>query len=322
MPRLPRWLTSDPRERVHQLRGGRGRHRVHLRRHRQRPGRHLQHHRGLQLRPRRGRACSWPTSTGSSGRAGAGTRSCPWSSSSWSWRPLFALVVERRAHAPAVRRRPQHHDRGDPRAVPRAVRAGLDASGTRRSPATCPNWFAGDQVGVFGVNLSYEELITVGSAVAVASRCGLLFKRTRTGVSMRAVVDDPQLASLTGARTSRIAGYAWMIGFMLAGSGRDPARARHRHEHPDPVRAGDLRLRRGRSSGGCSSLPLTFLGAMILGVSDVPGHRLRPGQPPQRRHGDPAHGDAHRRPAPVAPGEAGRWAGRAPAAARGWPVSP
>ena len=44
-----------------------------------------------------------------------------------------------------------------------------------------------------------------------------LFKLTRVGVSMRAVVDDPSLASLTGARTNRIAGFAWIVGFMLAG---------------------------------------------------------------------------------------------------------
>jgi branched-chain amino acid transport system permease protein len=80
-----------------------------------------------------------------------------------------------------------------------------------------PNWFASDQVDVLGVNLTYEQLITVGCAVVVAIALWALFKLTRMGVSMRAVVDDPPLASLTGARTSRIAGFAWIIGFLLAG---------------------------------------------------------------------------------------------------------
>ena len=33
---------------------------------------------------------------------------------------------------------------------------------------------------------------------------------------MRAVVDDPSLASLAGAPSGRIAGYAWMLGVMFA----------------------------------------------------------------------------------------------------------
>ena len=39
-----------------------------------------------------------------------------------------------------------------------------------------PEWFEGDQVGVLGVNLTYEQLITVGCAVAVAVALWLLFK--------------------------------------------------------------------------------------------------------------------------------------------------
>ena len=48
---------------------------------------------------------------------------------------------------------------------------------------------------------------------------------------MRAVVDDPSLASLTGARTSRIAGFAWIVGFMLAGLAGILRRPGDRHEH-------------------------------------------------------------------------------------------
>ncbi len=91
-----------------------------------------------------------------------------------------------------------------------------------------PDWFAGDQVDVFGVNLTYEQLITVGCAVAVAVGLWALFKRTRMGVSMRAVVDDPTLASLTGARTSRIAGFAWIDRLHAGRAGRHPAGPGHR----------------------------------------------------------------------------------------------
>ncbi len=68
-----------------------------------------------------------------------------------------------------------------------------------------PDWFEGDQVGVFGVNLSYEQVITFGCAVAVAVALWALLQADGHGrCSMRAVVDDLFLASLTGARTNRI----------------------------------------------------------------------------------------------------------------------
>ena len=129
-----------------------------------------------------------------------------------------------------------------------------------------PNWFASDQVDVAGVNLTYEQLITVGCAVVVAVALWALFKRTRMGVSMRAVVDDPPLASLTGARTSRIAGFAWIIGFTLAGLAGillAPGTGMSIQILSELVIFGYAAAIVGR----LRSLPLTFLGAMILGVS-------------------------------------------------------
>jgi branched-chain amino acid transport system permease protein len=130
-----------------------------------------------------------------------------------------------------------------------------------------PDWFASDQVDIFGVNLTYEELITVGCAVAVALALWVLFRRTRIGVSMRAVVDDPSLASLTGARTSRISGFAWMIGFGLAGLAGillAPGTGMSIQILSELVIFGYAAAIVGRMR----SLPLTFLGAMILGVSE------------------------------------------------------
>ncbi len=128
-----------------------------------------------------------------------------------------------------------------------------------------PNWFGSDQVDVLGVNLTYENLITVGCAVAVAIALWALFKRTRMGVSMRAVVDDPSLASLTGARTSRISGFAWMLGFLLAGLAgilQAPGTGMSIPILSELVIFGYAAAIVGR----LRSLPLTFLGAMILGV--------------------------------------------------------
>ncbi len=130
-----------------------------------------------------------------------------------------------------------------------------------------PSWFASDQVDVLNVNLTYEQLITIGCAVGVAVGLWVLFKRTRLGVSMRAVVDDPALASMTGARSSRISGFAWMIGFMLAGLAGillAPGTGMSIQILSELVIFGYAAAIVGR----LRSLPLTFLGAMILGVGE------------------------------------------------------
>jgi branched-chain amino acid transport system permease protein len=130
-----------------------------------------------------------------------------------------------------------------------------------------PEFFAGDQVSIGGVNLSYEQLLTVAVAVAVAVLLRLFFKRTRTGVAMRAVVDNPGLASLAGAPSGRIASYSWMIGVMFAGlAGILVA--------PNTANMNILLLTElviyGYAAavvGRLRSLPMTFLGAMILGIA-------------------------------------------------------
>ena len=179
--------------------------------------------------------------------------------------PVFALVVER------VLMRPLYGASLNTMIV---VTLGLflvlyGTTGTIWNQITTrnlPDWFANDNVSVLGVNLMYEQVITVGCAVAVAIALWALFRRTRMGVSMRAVVDDPSLASLTGARTGRIAGFAWMTGFFLAGLAgilQAPGTGMSIQILSELVIFGYAAAIVGR----LRSLPLTFLGAMILGVA-------------------------------------------------------
>jgi branched-chain amino acid transport system permease protein len=130
-----------------------------------------------------------------------------------------------------------------------------------------PEFFSGHQVALGGVNLSYEQVITIAVAVAAALFLRLFFKRTRTGVAMRAVVDDPTLASLSGAPSGRIASYAWMIGVMFAGlAGILIAPSSNMSILPltELVIFGYAAAVVGR----LRSIPLTFLGAMILGIGN------------------------------------------------------
>ena len=131
---------------------------------------------------------------------------------------------------------------------------------------TVPEFFTGHEVSIGGVNLSFEQLITIGVAVAVAIGLRVMFTHTRVGVAMRAVVDDPELAQLAGAPSSRISGYAWMIGCMFAAL----AGVLNAPQTMQQVILTELVIFGYAAAvvGRMRSLPLTFLGAMILGVGN------------------------------------------------------
>ncbi|HWE67393.1 MAG TPA: ABC transporter permease [Acidimicrobiales bacterium] len=136
--------------------------------------------------------------------------------------------------------------------------------GTARTlPAFLPNV----EVNLGQVNVSGEQLITIGLAVVVAVALRLFYRRTRTGVAMRAVVDDPELAALNGARSGRLASYSWMIGTMLAGVAGILLAPQTSMNILDLT----VLVVYGYSAavvGRLKSLPLTVLGALILGIAN------------------------------------------------------
>ncbi|HJR26355.1 MAG TPA: ABC transporter permease [Acidimicrobiales bacterium] len=69
---------------------------------------------------------------------------------------------------------------------------------------------------VFGARLNWDEVTFFVVAVVAAIGLRYLLKATRTGVAMRAVVDNPDLAALTGAPPITIARTSWVLGSVLA----------------------------------------------------------------------------------------------------------
>lgn len=67
------------------------------------------------------------------------------------------------------------------------------------------------------VTATWHRIITVLIALVVAFLLRALLYRTRLGISMRAVVDNRNLAGLTGARPSVISSASWALGAMTAG---------------------------------------------------------------------------------------------------------
>ena len=135
-------------------------------------------------------------------------------------------------------------------------------------PRAMPDFFAGNSVRIFSVNVSWHELISIAVAGAVAILLRLLLFRTRVGIAMRAVVDDRDLTALNGGRPSRFSALSWALGTMLA------------------ALAGILLAPKLGLSvinltflvisayaaaivGQLKSLPLTFAGALALGLAEA-----------------------------------------------------
>lgn len=123
-------------------------------------------------------------------------------------------------------------------------------------------------VSIFDVNITYHELIALGLAVVIALSLRYLFFRTRSGVAMRAVVDDPALLELNGGRPERLATMAWALGAVLAALAGILI---------TPIQGGAMDANAltllvldaiaAAMFGRLRSLPRTFAGAIVLGLS-------------------------------------------------------
>ncbi|MEO6628217.1 MAG: branched-chain amino acid ABC transporter permease, partial [Aquihabitans sp.] len=129
------------------------------------------------------------------------------------------------------------------------------------------SFFQGQSIDLGITSITYHAAITIAVAVIVAIGLRWLLHRTRIGVSMRANVDDRSLTLLTGARPDRIALISWAVGCALAAVG-------------GILIAPSLSLEAGSLSllivnayaaaifGRLRSLPLTFVGAIVIGLTE------------------------------------------------------
>jgi ABC-type branched-subunit amino acid transport system ATPase component/branched-subunit amino acid ABC-type transport system permease component len=85
-----------------------------------------------------------------------------------------------------------------------------DTSGT--FPAFLPT----STVRLLDVNIQWEQIIVAVVGFAAAGALYAFLRFTRRGVELRAVVDDPDLLSVTGTSSVRVRRLAWMIGSSFA----------------------------------------------------------------------------------------------------------
>ncbi len=123
-------------------------------------------------------------------------------------------------------------------------------------------------VSVDGELVSYEELISIGLAIATALGLRLFFHNTRTGVAMRGVVDDRQLMAMNGRSPQVLNALSWMIG---AGFGALAGILTASTYSLDVINLTLLILNAFAAAmlGRLRNLPLTFVGAVVLGLADA-----------------------------------------------------
>ena len=129
-----------------------------------------------------------------------------------------------------------------------------------------PAFLPTDTFTVFGVNVGYDQAITMGVALASAVGLYLFFRYLRLGVAMRGVVDNPELVNITGTNPTGVRRYAWVIGTIFAAMSGVLL---------GPVLGLNVLLLillvvqayGAAAIGYFSNLPLTYVGGLVLGVA-------------------------------------------------------
>ncbi len=115
------------------------------------------------------------------------------------------------------------------------------------------------------LTLGYNQIANVIVAAVLAVLLGLFLKLSPLGVAMRATSDNPSAARLLGIEVNRVAASSWILGSLLAaiaGLLLAPLTTLNTTSLTIIV----IEAFGAALIGGLSSLPLTFVGGIVLGV--------------------------------------------------------
>jgi branched-chain amino acid transport system permease protein len=133
---------------------------------------------------------------------------------------------------------------------------------------TVPGLWGDRSFTIVDLVVTWDQLTTVLIAIAVAFGLRLLFRRTRLGVAMRAVVDNPELCATKGLSPDRVTATSWALGSMLAGLAAILI-APGLNLEVNTLSLLVVSAYAAAVVGRMQSLPATFLGAIVLGVSQT-----------------------------------------------------
>lgn len=122
-------------------------------------------------------------------------------------------------------------------------------------------------INVGPTTITWHQAITIGVAIVAAIGLRLVLTRFRFGIAMRAAVDDPALSALNGARPNRVSMLAWAIGTALAALGGILIAPNVTLDAPS-LSLLIISAYAAAIFGRLRSLPLTFVGAIVLGLTE------------------------------------------------------
>ncbi len=129
-----------------------------------------------------------------------------------------------------------------------------------------PPFLPTSTVPILGVNIGWDQItVTIISLLATAVLYWF-FRSVRMGYAMRGVVDNPDLVSMTGENPIRVRRWAWIISMTfcsLAGLLLAPGLSLNAVIISTLV----VYAFGAAAIGGFSSMPLTFLGGLLVGIA-------------------------------------------------------
>jgi branched-chain amino acid transport system permease protein len=128
-----------------------------------------------------------------------------------------------------------------------------------------PLLFGNHKFVIASIPITYDRVAMVIIAIGVAFALRFLLYGTPVGARMRSMVDDRDLARLSGVRSVAVARLSWMIGFALAGLG-GVLFAGGQNLDAIALTLLVLDVYGAAMIGRLTSLPLTFVGALALGL--------------------------------------------------------
>lgn len=136
-------------------------------------------------------------------------------------------------------------------------------------PETLPRFFGPEKkVAIGDTFISWSHIIVLIVAAVMAAGLYVMLYKLRIGVTMRAVVDNPDLTQLNGARPVMASSVSWMIGTALAGlAGVLIASLQGGAINNLALTLLVVDAYAAAIFGRLRSLTLTFVGAIVVGLS-------------------------------------------------------
>jgi ABC-type branched-subunit amino acid transport system ATPase component/branched-subunit amino acid ABC-type transport system permease component len=146
-----------------------------------------------------------------------------------------------------------------------AVEAGTDLLFDPTVVRVVPAFLTDETFRVLDTNVQWADVIVFAFSIVVTAALALFFRTSRTGLQMRAVVDNPELLSLFGGSPAGTRRLAWVLGSMLvAASG--VLFAPLLPLNPLQLTLLVVAAFGAAAIGSFSSLPLTLVGGLLIGV--------------------------------------------------------